>query len=74
MSPLWGLRHNGREEGRGDGDEEEYVGETGRPDNRRRAQDVDERTRLLPAEGNGYLHPDDPAVCHKMSSTLARGC
>ncbi|EZF34082.1 hypothetical protein TMEN_9801 [Trichophyton mentagrophytes] len=62
MSPLWGLRHNGREEGRGDGDEEEYVGETGRPDNRRRAQDVDERTRLLPAEGNGYLHPDDPAV------------
>lgn len=63
MSPLWGLRHNAREEGREDETERRHSGETGHHDNRRRGQEVDERTRLLPAEGNGYLHPDDPAVC-----------
>ncbi|KAM5462809.1 hypothetical protein MauCBS54593_007790 [Microsporum audouinii] len=56
MSPLWGLRHNGREEGQ----DEDFASETGNRD--RRMQDADERTRLLPAERNGYLHPDDPAV------------
>ncbi|KAF3484108.1 uncharacterized protein GIQ15_03432 [Arthroderma uncinatum] len=55
MSPLWGLRHNGQEEGR-----EDFASETENPG--RRSQDADERTRLLPGERNGYLHPDDPAV------------
>ncbi len=28
----------------------------------RQSRDADERTRLLPPRGEGYLDPDDPAV------------
>lgn len=58
MSPLWGNRQddNGDEEGRNADQHPAGNNADGRENN------ADERTRLLPREGQGFLSPDDPAV------------
>ena len=65
MVSLWGSKNNENDDG---GDEAPATdGEGSRPHSRnppaeRRSRDADERTRLLPPRGEGYLDPDDPAV------------
>ena len=63
MSSLWGSKKDGNDETHQNGDQEEAESSrpaTGRQPDRR---DPDERTRLLPPRNDGYLDPDDPAVC-----------
>lgn len=65
MVSLWGSKKDGQ--GRAENGEharEENDHQSPARDYGRRSQEPepDERTRLLPRDGNGYLSPDDPAV------------
>lgn len=61
MVSLWGSK-NGEE--RGEGDEPEQNGDDHDQQTRRSGgREPDERTRLLPPRNDGFLDPDDPAVC-----------
>lgn len=65
MVSLWGSKKD--DQGRAEnGDHAQQDNDRHSParDYGRRSQEPepDERTRLLPREGNGYLSPDDPAV------------
>lgn len=65
MGSLWATKN--------DDDEEPPLTRDGEPSTRQQAPprpstEADERTRLLPPHQDGYLSPDDPAVCiHTLS-------
>lgn len=63
MVSLWGSKNDG--EDREDGDATPTNGEESRQHSHRQSggRDPDERTRLLPPHNDGFLDPDDPAVC-----------
>ncbi len=61
MVSLWGSK-NGEEHD--EGDEAEQNGDDSNQQTRRSGgREPDERTRLLPPRNDGFLDPDDPAVC-----------
>ena len=62
MVSLWGSKNDGDDRPE-DGDETPTNGEDSRHNIRPSGgREPDERTRLLPPRGDGYLDPDDPAV------------
>ena len=68
MVSLWASK-NGEE--RAETDEAEENGDHGNQNTRRSGgRDPDERTRLLPPRNDGYLDPDDPAVCPANSKNV----
>ena len=58
MPTLWGGNKNGEEEH--EDHDENATSSQAQP---RASEDATERTRLLPPDRQGYLSPDDPAVC-----------
>ena len=69
MVSLWGSK-NGEE--RDEGDEAEQSGDDSNQQPRRSAgREPDERSRLLPPRNDGFLDPDDPAVCLSKFALIA---
>lgn len=69
MVSLWGSKNGGDDQPRS-GDATPPDAEGSRHSSQRQ-QDPDERTRLLPPpRRDGYLDPDDPAVCLSTSTML----
>lgn len=72
MSSLWGSG-KAKNSGRQANGEHAHTNEDGNPSPHTRDNehvDPDERTRLLPGGGQGYLDPDDPAVSESPSTIL----
>ena len=61
MVSLWGNKSGG--DGDEDGDGTVSNNDGGSRQHSRHTREPDERSRLLPPQ-EGYLSPDDPAVCH----------
>ena len=61
MVSLWGSK-NGEEHDEGD-DAEQNGDDSNQQTRRSGGREPDERTRLLPPRSDGFLDPDDPAVC-----------
>ena len=61
MVSLWGSK-NGEEHDEAD-DAEQNGDESNQQTRRSGGRQPDERTRLLPPRNDGFLDPDDPAVC-----------
>ena len=65
MVSLWGSKNDGDDHAE-DGEATPTNGEDSRHSMRPSGgRAPDERTRLLPPRGDGYLDPDDPAVSFK---------
>lgn len=60
MGSLWGSKNGNQEERPLTREGEQSTRQEERP---RSSNEANERTRLLPPNENGYLSPDDPAVC-----------
>ena len=65
MVSLWGNKSGGDDEGDADGAGSNHDG--GSRQHSRHTREPDERSRLLPPQ-EGYLSPDDPAVCPRILS------
>lgn len=60
MVSLWGAKN-------GEAEEREDSGQSREPSRHSGGPEPDERSRLLPPRNDGYLDPDDPAVCSSPS-------
>ena len=68
MVSIWASKNGGE---RAEADDAEEYDDHGNQNTRRSGgRDPDERTRLLPPRNDGYLDPDDPAVCPAKSKNV----